>query len=176
VAAPTPSPRPQRLSSGPPDHGDSKQDVLLANSRLTRCLGIGPWTAAGRAASRPTARDHSPVRAGRPPRPRGRRSRTSWGSASRLCAGSTSIHLRVFCTTLTASPFEYLVFPAVRAPPTSPTFAFVGRQSHGVATPRALPPGRGFKERLFAARGVGAHHSSHCSAPFLCVCVCVSRP
>src|SRR5664280_643697 len=36
-------------------------------SRGGRRRGAGPGTAAGRAASRPTARDHSPVRAGRPP-------------------------------------------------------------------------------------------------------------
>ena len=111
------------------------------------------------------------------PRRRGRRPRTSWGSASRRCAGSTSNHLRVFCTTPTAVPIKNLVLAAVRAPLTLPTSAFVGRQSHGVATPRALPPGRSFKERLFAA--LGAHLSSHCYSTvlvyvYVCMCVCVT--
>jgi hypothetical protein len=38
VAAPTPPPRPQRLSSGPGSRGESNQDLLLANSRLDRRL------------------------------------------------------------------------------------------------------------------------------------------
>ena len=38
TAARTPSPRPQRLSSGPARRGQSNDDLLLANSRLSRCV------------------------------------------------------------------------------------------------------------------------------------------
>ena len=38
VAAPAPSLRPQRLSSAPASHGESNQDLLLANSGLSRRL------------------------------------------------------------------------------------------------------------------------------------------
>lgn len=101
----------------------------------------------------------------------GRQLRHGRAGANRwVSSASTSNHLRVFCTTPTANPLENLVFAAVRAPLTLPTFAIVGRQSHGVATPRAPPPGRGFKERLFAAHG--AHLSSHCNCTVL-VCMCV---
>lgn len=71
---------------------------------------------------------------------------------------------RIFRSTPTAIPVEDLVFTAVRAPLTLPTFASVGRQGHGVATPRAPPPGGSFKEGLLAA--IRTHLSCHgCEHP-----------